>query len=131
MHHISWIAVIASAVAAFVLGGLWYGPLFSKPWMREMGVDRNFKQRIARPVLFGLAITLNFLAALVFGLFVGPAPSLLLSLGAGAAVGLAWVGPSMLIAYLFADRTLTLAAIDAGYAIVQFVLFGAIFFVLG
>jgi len=98
MHHISWIAVIASTVAAFVLGGLWYGPLFSKPWMREMGVDRTFKQRTPRPVLFGSAITLNFLAALVFAVFVGPAPSLLLALGAGAGVGLAWVGPSMLIA---------------------------------
>jgi hypothetical protein len=131
MLKINWVPVIVSTVAAFVLGGLWYGPLFSKPWMREMGVGRDFKPRVPRPLLFGLAITLNFVAALVFVGFVGPKPSLSAALGTGAAVGLAWVGPSMLIAYLFAGRTVTLAAIDAGYVIVQFVLFGAILFLLG
>jgi hypothetical protein len=131
MFQINWFAVIASTVAAFILGGLWYGPLFSKPWMREMGVGRDFKPRVARPVLFAVAITLNFVAAVVFGAFVGPAPSLLAALATGAAIGLAWVAPSMLIAYLFAGRSLALAAIDAGFVIVQFILFGAIFFWLG
>lgn len=131
MPHISWLAVICSTVAAFVLGGLWYGPLFSKPWMREMGVGRDFKPRIARHILFALAIAFNFLSALVFAAFVGPAPSLLSALGAGAAVGLAWVAPSIVIVYLFAARSVTLAVIDAGYAAAQFLLFGIIFFVLG
>jgi hypothetical protein len=131
MPQISWIAVIASTVTAFVLGGLWYGPLLSKPWMREMGVGRDFKPRHARSVLFGLAITLDFVAAVVFGAFVGQRPALGPALGTGAAIGLAWVTPSMLIAYLFAGRSLTLAAIDAGYVVVQFILFGAIFFWVG
>ncbi len=131
MLQINWIAVVASTIAAFVLGGLWYGPLFSKPWMREMGVGRDFKPRVARPILFGVAITLNFVAAVVFAAFVGPAPSLRLALETGAAIGLAWVGPSMLIAYLFAGRSVILGAIDAGYVVVQFLLFGAILFLLG
>jgi hypothetical protein len=131
MLQISWIAVIISTFAAFILGGLWYGPLFSKPWMREMGVGRDFKPRLPRPVLFGVAITLNFVAAVVFAAFVGPAPSLAGALGAGTAIGLAWVAPSMLIAYLFAGRSLTLVAIDAGFVVVQFILFGAILFWLG
>jgi len=131
MPQINWIAVIASTVAAFVLGGLWYGPLFSKPWMREMGVGHDFKPRIARPVLFGLAITLNFIAAVVFGAFVWLEPTFSVAIGIGVAIGLAWVAPSMLIAYLFAGRSLTLAAVDAGYVVVQFILYGAIFFSLG
>jgi hypothetical protein len=131
MHHISWIAVIASTIAAFILGGLWYGPLFSRPWMREMGVGRDFKPRIARPVLFGLAITLNFVAAVVFAAFVGPTPNLPAALGTSAAIGLAWVAPSMLIVYLFAGRSLTLVAIDAGFVVIQFILFGVILFLLG
>src|SRR5271169_507309 len=105
MPPINWIAVAAATIAAFALGGLWYGPLFSKPWMREMGVGRDFKPRLSRPVLFGLAIAFNFIAAAVFAAFVGPAPTLALSLGAGIAVGLAWVAPCMVIAYLFADRS--------------------------
>jgi hypothetical protein len=30
-------AMIAAGVAAFVIGGLWYGPLFGKPWAAAMG----------------------------------------------------------------------------------------------
>ncbi len=131
MPHIRWLAVIISTVTAFILGGLWYGPLFSKPWMREMGVGRDFKPQIARPVLFGLAVVFNFVSALVFAAFVGPAPSFPLALGAGTAVGLAWVAPSIVIIYLFAARSVTLAVIDAGYAVAQFFLFGVIFFAVG
>lgn len=30
-------AVLGSAIAAFVLGALWYGPIFGKPWADMMG----------------------------------------------------------------------------------------------
>jgi hypothetical protein len=131
MPPINWLAVIVSTVAAFILGGLWYGPFFSKPWMREMGVGRDFKPRVSRSVLFGLAITFNFIAALVFAAFVGPAPSLQRAMGVGMAVGLAWVAPCLLVVYLFAARSMILAAIDAGFAATQFVLYGAVFYGVG
>ncbi len=131
MPPISWVAVIASTVAAFILGGLWYGPFFSKPWMREMAVGRDFKPRVSRPVLFGVAIAFNFLAAVVFSAFVGPAPSPELAIGAGAAVGLVWIAPCMIVIYMFAARSMTLAAIDAGFAAAQFIAYGVIFSVAG
>jgi hypothetical protein len=34
---INYFAVGAAAVAAVVLGSLWYGPIFGKVWMKEMG----------------------------------------------------------------------------------------------
>ena len=30
---LNWWAILVATVAAFALGGLWYGPLFGKPWM--------------------------------------------------------------------------------------------------
>ena len=40
MMHVNYVAVIVAAVAAFVLGWLWYSPLlFYKPWMRLRGMD--------------------------------------------------------------------------------------------
>ena len=36
---LNWLAVIAAALSAFVLGGLWYGPLFKNAWCREAGID--------------------------------------------------------------------------------------------
>lgn len=38
--NVDWIAVIAGAVAAFLLGWLWYSPmLFGKRWMEGVGIE--------------------------------------------------------------------------------------------
>src|SRR5687767_4576390 len=34
---INYVAVFAAAVAGMVIGSLWYGPLFGKPWKELMG----------------------------------------------------------------------------------------------
>lgn len=34
-------AVIGAAVLSMVLGFLWYGPLFGKPWMKMMGMSKE------------------------------------------------------------------------------------------
>lgn len=40
MVHVNYLAVLVAAVAAFVLGWLWYSPLlFYNPWMRLRGLD--------------------------------------------------------------------------------------------
>jgi len=40
-------AVLVCGIAAMVVGFLWYGPLFSKPWMKEMGMDKLSSTEIA------------------------------------------------------------------------------------
>ena len=38
MHHINYLAVLASALAIFAIGGIWYSnALFSKRWVVLMG----------------------------------------------------------------------------------------------
>jgi len=41
MSQIGWLPALACALSAFVLGGLWYGPLFRHAWCREAGVVRR------------------------------------------------------------------------------------------
>ena len=79
-------AVLLAAVSAFMLGGLWYGPLFKNAWCREAGVDPN-KPNGHPAAVFGGAFVLSLIAAYVFALFLGPAPglpNLLLDVGQGA-----------------------------------------------
>jgi Protein of unknown function (DUF1761) len=38
MPPVSLLATLLGTVLSFVLGGLWYGPLFAKTWMRLIGV---------------------------------------------------------------------------------------------
>jgi hypothetical protein len=124
MEGINIWAVLVAAVSSFVLGGLWYGPLFGKAWAREAGVDL---QKAGHPAkVFGGAFVFSLLAAYVFAMFLGPAPALKFALGAGAAAGFCWVAASFGINYLFANRSMKLWLIDGGYHTLQFTLFGLV-----
>lgn len=41
--HLNWLAIVASVVASFAIGGLWYGPLFGKAWANAMGFPPDMK----------------------------------------------------------------------------------------
>lgn len=118
-------AILVAAVSAFVLGGIWYGPLFKRVWCREAGVDPD-KPNGHPAAIFGGAFVLSLVAAAVFALFLGPAPAPGLAIGAGVAAGLCWVAASFGINYLFAGRSLRLWLIDGGYHTLQFTLYGLI-----
>jgi len=49
MGHVNYLAVLVAAVAAFVLGWLWYSPLlFFRPWMRLRGLDPEAAMKNAK-----------------------------------------------------------------------------------
>lgn len=122
---INWLAVLAAAVSAFLLGGIWYGPLFKNAWCREAGVDLNAAHGHPARV-FGSAFVLALVAAIAFAVLLGPDPSLHLGLHHGALVGGAFVATSFGINYVFAQRSLKLWLIDGGYHLLQFLLYGLI-----
>lgn len=122
---INWLAVLAAAVSAFVLGGLWYGPLFKSAWCREAGIDLHAKPGHPGRV-FGSAFVLALVAAIAFAVLLGPDPSLPLGVHHGVLVGFAFVATSFGINYGFAQRSLKLWLIDGGYHVLQFVLYGVI-----
>ena len=41
--EINWIAILVAVVANFILGFVWYTPLFGKVWAKEMGMDMSKK----------------------------------------------------------------------------------------
>jgi hypothetical protein len=128
MPEINYMAVIAAAVASFVLGGIWYSPLlFSRAWQRESGVTDEKMKNANMGVIFGTTFVLCLVASFVFGLFLGPRPSMPLGLGAGASAGLCWVASSFGINYLFERKSLKLFLINGGYHTLQFTLIGLIF----
>jgi hypothetical protein len=52
-----YLAVVLAAVASFLIGWLWYGPLFGKAWAKDMGMDMNQKPE-AKAMLRGMALGL-------------------------------------------------------------------------
>ena len=123
--ELNWLAILAATASSFVLGGLWYGPLFKKQWCRAAGVDPDAQPR--HPALiFATAIVCSFLAALVFAVFLPPSANAADGFGVGFVVGLFFVSMSFGINYAFAQRGPVLWMIDSGYHILQFALYGLI-----
>lgn len=123
---INWLAVVVAAASGFVIGGIWYGPLFRKPWMAASGV--TFEQgKQQNPVkLFGSAYVLNFIIAFSLSMFLGPKADWSFGLTAGVMAGLTFVAPAIGTIYLFEIRPMSQFLINAGYQIVNFATMGAI-----
>ncbi|HEY5781648.1 MAG TPA: DUF1761 domain-containing protein [Lysobacter sp.] len=123
---LNWLAVIAAALSAFLLGGIWYGPLFKKAWCIEAGVDPDAAPRHPARI-FATAFACSFLAALIFAAMLDNTKATAgIGFGLGFIVGLFFVATSFGINYAFAQRSLKLWTIDAGYHILQFCLYGLI-----
>lgn len=129
--EVSWIAVIAAGLSAFVVGGLWYGPLFGKAWQVLVGLSDEQVKSGSMAKIMGGSLVLSLIAAFVFAMFLGPNPGVHFATAAGFAAGLAWVAASFGISYLFEQRPLKLWLINGGYHTLQFTLYGAIIGWLG
>jgi len=127
MSDVNLWAVLAAAVSAFLLGGLWYSPIvFLKAWARENGVTYPPPPGGHPAKVFGVSFLFSLLSAYVFALWLGPNPELKLALHNGLLVGLAFVAASFGINYQFANRTFKLWLIDGGYHVFQFALYGLV-----
>jgi hypothetical protein len=127
LNSINWLAALAAAVAAFLLGGVWYSPaLFGKPWMKASGMTEEKIAQRSMAIVFGVAFVWALLGALCFAAFLGPKPGVAFATGAGFAAGLFWVAGSFGTNYQFEHKPLSLLAINGGYHTVQYALYGLI-----
>lgn len=128
---VNWLAVLAAAIASFVIGSLWYSPvLFSRAWQREAKLSDEDIQGGNMPMLFGTTFVLAAVAAILFAAAVrhglGPEPELGDTLIFGLVVGAGWVATTFATGYLFERRSFTLWLINAGYNVVLFLVFALI-----
>jgi hypothetical protein len=128
---VNWLAVFLAALSAFVLGGLWYGPLFGKKWQTLQGLSDEQMKNANMALIFGGSFALSLIAAFVFAMFLGREQTIEFTTAAGFGAGLAWVAASLGIHYLFARKPLGLWLIDGGYSTLQFTLYGAIIGAMG
>jgi hypothetical protein len=132
MPEVSLLATLVGTLLGFALGGVWYGPLFSRAWMAENGFTvENIKQNFNPLKLYGTTFVLGLISSYVFGMFVGPHPDMRIAISSGVAVGVTWVATSFGTSYLFEGKSMRHFLINAGYHAVQFVLIGVAFGWLG
>jgi hypothetical protein len=125
--HINILAVIAAAVASWLVGALWYSPLlFVKPWRAELGIPPDAKADMGKmaPQMIG-ALVIALIQAGAFAFFLGRQP-IMMGAAYGLTAGLCWVATGFALNYMFEGRSLRLLLINGGFNVVTFILYGVI-----
>ena len=129
--HINILAVLASAVATFAIGALWYSPfLFGKQWIEfnQVTPDKVEAMRKGAARLYGLSFLCYVVLAAVFAILIRMV-HLETVLGGAKMGAMLWVGfvaTLGLTASLYQGKPLKAFALDAGYQLVFMVVMGLI-----
>ena len=125
-------AILVAAVSGFLVGGLWYGPLFGKAWQAARGLSDDAMKNANMPMIFGLTFVLNLFSAFILDhtLSTYGAPGLNLSVMISSGVALGFIVPAIGVNYLFSRQSLRLFMIDAGYWLVIYSVMGVVFALL-
>ena len=135
LSSINWLAVVLAAVAFFILGGLWYGPIFGKKWQKGVGLSDDEMKNANMGKLFGstfiFALIISFgMAMFFFGFSAEPGAETTMTVDMGAMYGLMtgvfFLFPSISMNYLFARKSISLMLIDSGYHILAYTIVGVI-----
>lgn len=124
--NINWLSVFLAALSAFVIGGLWYGPLFGKVWMQEWGYTTEDIKKGNPAKTFGVSFLLMLVSAVNLDMFLGADSDLAMGIFAGFLAGLGWVAMFLGVLYLFEMRSLKIWLINAGYCTISLTVMGAI-----
>lgn len=121
------LAILTSTVLAFVLGGLWYGPLFGKIWMRESGVTPEAQASGNPAKIYGLAFLWTAVMAYNLAFFIG-SPSISAGTATlyGFATGAGWIAMAVFVIGLFERRSMLLMLVNGGYMTAALTMMGAI-----
>ena len=121
------LAIIAAAVVAFVIGGVWYGPLFGKAWMQENGLTPEALAAGNPAKIYSFSFIYTLVMAYNLGFFLGD-PSIGTGMATmyGFATGFGWIAMALFVVGLFERRSMKLMLINGGYMTVTLTFMGLI-----
>jgi len=131
MPPVNYPAIVVSALAAFLLGAVWYSPaLFARQWMAANGYTPEKLEAMKQGMV--KTYTMSFVCFLVMAWVMAV---LSYRIGVGSAMGgvrlgaLTWLGFAATIgltANLYSDKPLLAWVIDAAYQLVYMIAMGVI-----
>lgn len=133
MANLNFLAIGVATLGAFMVGGLWFGPLFSKPWMAELGLSKENSGGRSMAVLFGWTLVLEAVIAFFLCHMLAHFGTMSLRstmmISVGTALG--FITPAICINYLYQGRSVKLMAIECGHWIAVLAVMGLVFGLLG
>lgn len=132
MSNINFLAVIAATLSTFLVGWLWYGPLFGKAWMNAVGLSEEQLQQGSMAKIFGLAFVFEFIMAFNLAMFFygSPEGAEMITAGTGAfygfLTGFGWIFFALAINSLYEQKSWKYMLINGGYWTVALTVMGLI-----
>lgn len=129
MGNINYLAVVVSALSAFIVGWMWYGPLFGKAWMKLNGFTPEMLRDgkgLSMPLIMIVNYIATALAALAIAMFIGTEANAGFGIFAGIMIAIFWIGTSRLNDVLYERKPFKLYLINVGYYLVIYSVMGAI-----
>ncbi len=128
MEDFALVPVLAGTAAFFLVGALWYGVIFAKPWQRAAGLSNSQLQAGNMALIFGLTFAFEMLVAMVLWHLLArtdPPAFVVMMMAVGFALGV--MIPAIGINYLYLRKPLALFLIDAGHFLFGMAAMGAVF----
>jgi membrane-associated HD superfamily phosphohydrolase len=119
-------AVVAAAVSAFLIGGLWYSPvLLGAAWKRANGFTADPPAAGAKgfAIAFLLSVVMSFNLAMFLN---APGTTLAWGATAGFLAGFGWGAMGLGIIAVFEHRPLSYVLVNGGYLTAALTVMGAI-----
>lgn len=125
---VNYAAVAAAAIVNMVLGFVWYGPLFGKPWMKMMGLTKDSVKSTEMNKLYAAAFVSALVMAYVLSHFVqvGGAISAIEGATIGFWIWLGFITTTTLSGLLWEGKPLNLYLLNNGYYLVLLLVNGAL-----
>ena len=121
LGDLEWLAILVGTVAMFVVGWLWYGPLFGKRWARENGVTNPGGAMPGASVLvkgflqtFVINIGIAYFITALHVMFQNE-PSFETMIVSSFVLSLFVIGAAFYASVVYLKRSLTVWGIDTGY----------------
>lgn len=129
MFDVNWLSVALAALAGFVVGGIWYGPLMGKKWMGAVGLSEEQIKQGNMGMIYGGAFAFSLLASWTLAhTFATYAQDLSIPVKVMTAFGVAlgFIVPAIGTNYLFSQKSKALFFIDAGYWLLFYIAMGLV-----
>lgn len=128
MRDFALLPVLSGTLAFFLVGALWYGVIFAKPWQRAAGLSNTQLRSGNMVVIFALTFAFEMLIAMVLWHLLArtdPPSFVVMMMAVGFAAGV--MIPAIGINYLHQRKPLSLFLIDAGHFLVGMAALGGVF----
>lgn len=74
--EINWLAVLAASLVGFIIGAIWYGPLFGKAWMKIVGLTEKDSANAYMGKIYAMCFVLQLIMPTNLAMFLGPESTL-------------------------------------------------------